>query len=150
MKKMLMLQVKDSIFNVMETMFYFTVEEKKQNVSDLFSLFDRNSLKACAIKFSGTFSGTIFLLIPLNVLTAMTHNFLGQDSDHISEAHTDGTLTEALNMIAGEALTKLDAKSYIGLGIPELIDPATISPDDTAVVFNTKKGMIASFILLDE
>jgi len=62
-----MLQVENSILKVMETMFYFTVEEKKDVSSDLSSLFDQDSLKACRITFSGPYSGAIFLLIPLNV-----------------------------------------------------------------------------------
>jgi len=131
----------------METMFYFTLEEKKTMASNLLDLFDPASLRTCCITFSGAYSGTIFLLIPLNVLTTMTENFLGEDEEELSEEHTDGTLKEALNMIAGNALTKVDEKSYMGLGIPEMIDSATLKLDnDDAVIFNTGEGIMASVI----
>lgn len=153
MKKTLMTQVTNSIFEVMETMFYFTVEEKKtvdSDLLDLLDLFDLASLKACRITFSGTYSGAISLLIPLNVLTTMTENFLGEEEEDLSDEHTDGTLKEALNMIAGNALTKVDKKSYMGLGIPELIAPDTLKPDNNnAVVFNTSDGIMASVVQVD-
>ncbi|MFH2059896.1 MAG: chemotaxis protein CheX [Pseudomonadota bacterium] len=150
MKKTLMLNVTSSIFEVMETMFYFTVEEKDTAASDLSDLFDIQSARTCRITFSGQFSGAIFLLIPKNVLGTMTQNFLGEGSDNLSEELTDGTLKEALNMIAGSALTKFDEKSYMGLGIPEVVELANLSLDEESVIFNTGEGLIASFIQIDK
>lgn len=150
MKKTLMLNVTNSIFEVMETMFYFTMEKKNKASSDLSDLFDIQSMRACRVTFSGQFSGAILLLIPKNVLGTMTQNFLGEDSDNLSEELTDGTLKEALNMIAGSALTKFDEKSYMGLGIPEMVEPATLSLDEESVIFNTGEGLIVSFIEIDK
>ena len=150
MKKTLMNQVTNSIFEVMETMFYITAEEKKDVPQDKFSLFNLDSLKAGRISCSGKFSGAIFLLMPSNVLISMTHNFLGEDKEQLSDDLIEGTLKEALNMIAGNALTKMDEQSYTGLGIPELINPADISPDDSTVIFDTTEGMMAAHVELDD
>ncbi len=150
MKKTLIHQVTSSIFDVMETMFFFTVEEKKDDTSDLPALLDPKIIRAGRITFSGSFSGAICLLTPFNVLEKMTRNFLGEDDGSLSEEQTDGTLKEALNMIAGNALTQMDKKSYMGLGIPEIIDPAAIKPDNPAVVFNTSDGMMAAIVQLDD
>lgn len=149
MKKTLMLKVTSSIFEVMETMFYFTLEEKKKAASKLSDLFDIQSLRVCRITFSGQYSGAIFLLIPKNVLATMSHSFLGDDSDNLSEEVTDGVLKEGLNMIAGNALTKFDEKSYMGLGIPEMVDADGLSLDEESVIFNTGEGLIASFVKID-
>lgn len=143
-----MTQVTNSIFEVMESMFYFVVEEKTDTGDNLMALFDSETLKACSIDFSGNQSGTIYLLIPSNVLTAMTIAFMGQDAD--SEDLVDGTLKEALNMIAGSALTKVNEESYMGLGIPELVSPADIVPDKDFSVFETGQGLIASFVRVNE
>lgn len=147
MKKTLMTQVTNSIFEVMETMFYFMVEEKQEPGDDLMALLDLSTLKACSIDFSGTVSGKIFLLIPSNILSAMTVNFMGQEAD--SEELLEGTLKEALNMVAGSALTKVDKESYMGLGIPELVDPADLDPGEEFSAFDTDQGVIASFIRLN-
>ncbi len=149
MKKILMPKVTNSIFEVMETMFYFTVEEKKRTAPDVSVLTDVKNSRACKITFSGKQSGVMFLLIPQNVLDAMTRNFLGETEVHLSEEMTDGTLKEALNMIAGSALTQFDEESYMGLGIPEMVDPGTISFNDDAVVFNSEQGVIVSFVDID-
>ncbi len=149
MKKTLMTQVTNSIFDVMETMFYFTLEEKKDSGDELSGLFDLEPLKACSIDFSGDSSGTIYLLVPLNVLTAMTRNFMGEDEDPASDALLEGTLKEALNMIAGSALTKVNKESYMGLGIPEMVDPGMIEAQKEFAAFNTQEGVIASFVRLN-
>lgn len=148
MKKTLMTQVTNSIFEVMETMFFFIVEEKQDTGDNLMGLFEPSTLKACAIDFSGSVSGKIYLLIPSNVLSAMTVNFMGQDAD--SEELLEGTLKEALNMIAGSALTKVEKESYMGLGIPEIVAPADLIPDAEFAAFDTEQGPIASFVVLKE
>ncbi|MFH2093900.1 MAG: chemotaxis protein CheX [Pseudomonadota bacterium] len=146
MKTTLTQKVRDSIVEVMEAMFCFPVKEKKDRMRDFSALLHIQSLRACRIAFSGQYSGAIFLLIPQNILTIMTRNFLGDDTDQLSEKITDGTLKEALNMIAGNALTKLDEQSYTGLGIPEMISVSSLSMDEDSVVFDTKDGLIASFV----
>lgn len=149
MKNTLMTKVTKSIFEVMETMFYFTLEEQENMASDLSDLFDIQTLRACRIKFSGEVSGTISLFIPRTVLNTMTQNFMGEDSDTLAEELTDGTLKEALNMIAGSALTKVDEESYMGLGIPEMADASTVSWDADGAVFNTGKGLIGACVEMD-
>jgi len=143
MKKTLMQKVTDSIFEVMETMFYLTVEERNDLGQDLSTLFDIPTLRACRISFSGEFSGSIFLMVPRQVLEQMTRNFMGDDHQALTRELTDGTLMEALNMIAGNALTRMNKESYTGLGIPEMIDPAAQTFDNTKAVFNTGIGHMA-------
>lgn len=150
MKETLTGRVTDSIFEVMETMFYLTVEEDTRPVEDVSSLFDEKKLKACRITFSGKFSGAIYLLVGAKTLETMAAHFTGEDPDTMTDEHLDGALKEALNMIAGNALTKVDKQSYMGLGIPELVTPSDIGPSGARVAFNTSAGKMAAVISLEQ
>ncbi|MCG8643848.1 MAG: chemotaxis protein CheX [Desulfobacterales bacterium] len=146
---MMIHKVMNSIFEVMETMFYFTVEERNVPESDLSVLFDGQDVRACKVTFSGEHSGAIFLLIPKNVLVSMTENFMGEDGANLSDELTDGTLKETLNMVAGNALTKVNEQSYMGLGIPEMVAPSLLPMNKDCVVFDTGKGLMAACIELE-
>ena len=63
MKKQLMTQVTDSIFEVMETMFYRTLDEMPDIDPDN-PPGDPDRFQTAAVSFSGEFSGTIFMRIP--------------------------------------------------------------------------------------
>ena len=150
MKKILMQKVANSVLEVMGTMFFLTVEEKKSMGQTLSSVFDIQSLRACKITFSGEKSGAIFLMVPKMFLLLMTQNFMGEDNDQMSDELTDGTLKEALNIIAGSALTQLSKESYTGLGLPEMVDSETLALDPDAMIFNTGQGVMASFVQLSD
>ena len=141
MKTKMMNQVTHSIFEVMETMFFLTLEERENN-EDI----DTGNMKTAAVTFSGSFSGTISLSIPQDLLIVMTENFMGEDMKALSAEHVDGTLKEALNMIAGSALTLLDNTAYMGLGIPEII-PGPDRADET-VILTTGSQFLAAHVTL--
>jgi len=143
-----MRQVTSSIFEVMETMFFLTLEEETGNgAADLSAV--RGELKTSAITFSGAFSGTIFLSIPCPLLKNMTEDFLGQDIDTLTDEHVDGTLKEALNMIAGSALTRVDNTAYMGLGIPEIIPAPAPEDVDQTVILNSAEDILIAHVKLN-
>ena len=147
MKTQLMTQVTNSIFDVMETMFFLTLEEQNGDAAlppDLPA-----ELKTSAITFSGDFSGTIYLGIPDHLLRDMTENFLGQDINTLTEEHVDGTLKEALNMIAGSALTRVDNTAYMGLGIPQIVPAPGPDQVDETVFFNTARDTLIAQVKLN-
>ena len=149
MKTMMIQKVRDSIFKVMETMFYFTVEENKDLPENPGALFDMETLRACRVSFSGDQAGNIFLLIPDHILADITRNFLGEDRQDLPEELTDGTLKEALNMIAGSALSQFDKTGYMGLGIPEMVNPGDLEMTPEMVAFETGQGLMAAYVSLD-
>ncbi|MCP4020470.1 MAG: chemotaxis protein CheX [Desulfobacteraceae bacterium] len=144
----LKIQVVNSIFEVMETMFFLAAEEQQKSSSKDSALFEFSDLKACCIDFSGGFSGKIYLVAPLALLRLMTEYFLGEKGDNLTDEHIDGTFTEALNMIAGNALRKLDDQPYMGLGLPKLVDPSQVMNIEDYAFFNTVDGPMASFFEL--
>lgn len=137
-----------SIFKVMETMFSLTVEEQKKTMVPLPAQPVQEGIQASSITFSGSFSGTIFLEIPLNLLKIMTENFLGQSLTHLSEAYMEGTLNEALNMIAGDALTQINATTQMGLGLPKIVPISSPDEVDKSIRFDTPYGTITAHIRL--
>lgn len=148
MKTTLMEKVRNSIFEVMETMFFLAVEDKEMGPSPS-DKFDLQTLRSCRITFSGDPAGTIYFTVPQNVLETMTVNFMGEDNKDLTQEHTDGTLKEALNMIAGSALTQLNKEDYMGLGIPEMIDSNSFFSVPDGAIFDTGEGYIAVLIELN-
>lgn len=143
----LMPSLTHSILKVMETMFFLTVEEQKKAMAPFQSQPGQEKIQAASITFSGSFSGTIFLEIPLNLLKTMTENFLGQSLTSLSEAYMEGTLKEALNMIAGDALTQINATT--GLGLPKTVPVSSLDEVDKSIRFNTPHGTITAHIRLN-
>ncbi|MBU3951058.1 MAG: chemotaxis protein CheX [Proteobacteria bacterium] len=148
MRKKLMQQVIHSLFKVMETMFSPMAEKQKTTKVPSQAQPDPEEMKACRITFSGSFSGTIFLEISVNLLTAMTQNFPGRDPGHPSEELIEGLLKEALNIIAGDTLTQMDAASYTQLGLPEIVTSPCCDDMDETARFDTPNGSIAAHIKL--
>lgn len=142
--------VASSIVEVMESMFNFVVHENKNGsaITNVDEIADVDSLRACKIDFHGTYSGNIYLLIPDNILIQMTNNFIGAEDTGLTEEEVVGTLKETLNMVAGDALTNVDETSYTGLGIPELIDPASLPFDQDFAVFSADQSLMYSFVEL--
>ncbi|MBF0210795.1 MAG: chemotaxis protein CheX [Desulfamplus sp.] len=129
----LMTQIAISISEVMETMFYIPVEPRSGYTtlyeSDLIadsqlnskaSSSNLNNIESAKITFHGTFSGEIVLIAPENLLVIMTENFMGEERDNLTSEHIEGTLKEALNMLAGNTFSKLDSQSSFGLGVPDI------------------------------
>ncbi len=140
----LMNQIVISISEVMETMFYIPVEprEEETTVSD-FSLSDEGDIQVATITFHGGFSGFISLIIPENLLTMMTENFMGEDRDNLTYEHLEGTLKEALNMVAGNTFSKIDNQTSFGLGVPQIISKTAVSKiSGKMVVVDTMDGPI--------
>lgn len=132
----LMTQIAISISEVMETMFYIPVEPRDCLTtiggSHLFADASGRSsasgngisrsgrIQAATITFHGTFSGAISLIVPENLLMIMTENFMGEKRQNLNRDHFDGTLKEALNMLAGNTFSKIDSESSFCLGVPDI------------------------------
>ena len=139
-----------SVFKVMKTMFFLTVEVEKESMPLLQTQPVTIGIKASSITFSGSFSGSIFLEIPLNLLKTMTENILDQDGlTNPSEEYMEGTLKEALNMIAGDALTQINAATQMGLGLPEIVPVSSPGQVDKSIRFNTPNGTITAHVRLN-
>jgi len=65
-------------------------------------------------------------MVPKEILESMSKTFAGLDSQkvskvsEVSDAHILGTISEAINMIAGNTFSNLNDQAIFKLGIPEI------------------------------
>lgn len=144
MMKTLMTAMMHSISDVMETMFYLPVEFGKEAVTLAQSGMDKHKdILASQLSFSGDSSGRVVLVIPRNLLSEMTENFMGESREDLEEDHLLGTLTETLNMVCGNALSRLDSKLPFELGLPKVIDASKMPASEVFTIVETIQSMMA-------
>ncbi len=130
----LMNQIVISISEVMETMFYILVQPRdgyttvgESPLLKSNGTYGSESIESAIITFHGTFSGTIALIVPENLLIIMTENFMGEKRQNLTDEHLEGTLKEALNMLAGNTFSKIDSELSFCLGVPEINTASIVS-----------------------
>ncbi|MFO7753342.1 MAG: chemotaxis protein CheX [Desulfobacteraceae bacterium] len=149
MIKTLMHQIAISTSEVMETMFFLPVEKNGGISLEDTGLCSANETLAAGISFSGAFSGRICIFMPDSLLKMMAENLMGLNPDDVTAEDTAGTLTEALNMIAGNALRKIDDRFSSHLGLPATVDPAEVKNLENMVIFQTLGGRLALAAQID-
>ena len=149
MMKTLITATMTSISEVMETMFFLPVEFGEETTF-IQSGMDKNKPNmACQLKFSGDFSGYFTLVIPQNFLAEITESFMGESRQDLKTEHFEGTLTEILNMVCGNALSKTDSKKPFELDIPKVIDESMISKTQLFTIIETTQSKMAIQIAMD-
>ncbi len=147
MKKILT-AMKTSISEVMETMFFLPVEFVEEDSSRPIKALKGKQGKACRLDFSGDCSGSVFLLVPRQLLLEMAENFMGESGESMGEEILDGTLTEAVNMMAGNALRKVNAKIPFELSIPKLVPGTEFPETEGTLIIKTTGPEMAVHITL--
>ena len=121
MMKTVLKTMKTSISEVMETMFFLPVEFSEEPSQKEIKAIKGRRNKTCRLDFSGDCSGSVYLLVPTELLSQMAENFIGEPAESLGDDILHGTLTETVNMTAGNALRKLKVAAPFDLGIPELV-----------------------------
>ncbi len=121
-KDHMMKTMKEAISNVLETMFFQPVQIADTNCT-LQEWFAQNqSLLGASLNFKGPLSGALYLLIPVEMVSEITANFLGLRQEDINEEQKRDSIKEAINIIGGHMLSLFDRKGAFKLSIPELIE----------------------------
>lgn len=124
----LMTAMTTSISEVLETMFFLLAEPGDPvQISQL----DSSKTICAKLSFSGDVSGALILAVPDTLLSEMAENFLGEPSDQLTQDHLNGTLTETVNMVCGNALRKVQTDHPFDLGIPEIIEFSALPEKET-------------------
>jgi CheY-specific phosphatase CheX len=99
-----------SIFEVFEKMFFVFAEPS------------RNSLRSCRMKaiigFEGPFSGDMEVRIAGDLLRNMARNMLTLEDEEVTDVIMADCLKEAVNMICGSFLRKVEPDHLFNLSIP--------------------------------
>jgi hypothetical protein len=126
-KETLMKNLRDAISDVMETMFFQLVQ-----VSDVDGTiqewFSRDQcLLGATLTFDGPLTGSLYLLMPAEMVDAMTCDFLGLEKDTRNEDQKRDMIKEALNMIGGRAFSMSDRTGAYQIGIPALLEESALT-----------------------
>jgi CheY-specific phosphatase CheX len=148
MMKTIMTAMKTSISEVMETMFFLPVEFVDEPALKQIKALKGKEGKACRLDFSGDCSGSVFLLVPRQLLMEMAENFMGESGESMGEILLDGTLAEAVNMMAGNALRKVKAKVPFELSIPKLVSTTEFPENEGTLIIKTTGPEMAVHITL--
>ncbi len=141
-KESLTTAVKNSISNVLETMFFLPMDFPDAVHKKEFWTGKTDQIMAARLDFEGPFSGYCVFYMPKEFAVSMTADFLGKDAEGISDDEITGTVMEITNMITGNALSLYDEEEVFNLKVPELVRPA-----DFKKVFAGSKNDI--FIVID-
>lgn len=123
LKKSLM----DSIFDVLENMFFMPVEASSQELTLREWLKNQGTIVGASLNFSGALNGRFYFLIPEREATSACASFLGIEEGQVSEEQLRDTIKEMLNMIGGRTLSREDPGGNFRLGIPEYISASEIN-----------------------
>lgn len=110
---------------------------------------DKKDTMACRLAFTGDASGNLVLLAPEGLVAEMAENFMGESRDQLTSECLSGTLTEMLNMVCGNALSKIDSKDPFELGIPERMDRSKISGKEVFTIVVTTESKMAVWLKMD-
>ena len=99
-----------SIFEVFEKMFYIFLEP-------LDARYDEYDMEA-AIGFEGVMSGQVTILFSKDIVKSMVQNMVGIDEDKISIQDMEDCSKEAVNMVCGNFLGRLDSTEVFNLSSP--------------------------------
>ena len=113
--------MKNSISNVLETMFFLPIDfDNSSTLGESWDL-DKDKIIAARLNFDGPISGYCKLCIPEKLLVSITADFMGKEEKEISNEQARRTIMEITNMITGNAFSLYDPESVFNLGVPELV-----------------------------
>ncbi|MBW2599309.1 MAG: chemotaxis protein CheX [Deltaproteobacteria bacterium] len=109
-----------SISEVFEKMFFVFLEPLDDECNE----YDMEA----AIRFEGSINGEVRVLLSRDIAKTMIQNMLGLKEDEITAQRMEDCSKEAVNMICGNFLGKLDSTKVFKLSIPTFAGGGFIRP----------------------
>ncbi len=146
-----------SISEVLETMFYMSLDFDDHKTLKNMDILQNGVPMACRLDFAGPFSGCFLLIIPEKLLIEMSQNFMGIEEVEIKQQQLEGTIKELTNMIAGNTFSTLNDQIEFNLSIPEIVDIQTLSSQymtnngkEVEIITETTGGFLAVKTILND
>ncbi len=111
----------DSISNVLETMFFLSLDISGAVSIKSLQVPENDAMMAARLNFSGPVSGHCVFYIPRKLAMSMTADFLGVDEQNTTDEQTQGTVKEIINMLVGDTFSNFDSQAVFNLEIPEMV-----------------------------
>ena len=121
MKQIMTTNLKQAISNVLELMFFVSVQILEDEKPSEGNPFNGQACIGATLAFTGPLSGSYYLLIPQEMAREITANFLGLEEEEVSGDQEQDTVKEALNMIGGHMFSLTEEPDNFKLGIPAII-----------------------------
>lgn len=99
-----------SIFDVFEKMFFVFAEPSRSPA--------RSCTMRASICFKGPFSGEMQIRMPADLLHTMAKNMLNLEEQEVTGSVMEDCVKEAMNMVAGSFLRKVEPNHLFDLSIP--------------------------------
>lgn len=113
--------MKDSIFEVLSTMFFTPVEfDETAVIDDILDSFEKEDSAICKIGIQGEYGIVLYGVLEKEAICELARDFTCKDD--ISASDCEGTFKEVFNMICGGVLASSHFGSDYRLTIPEIID----------------------------
>lgn len=108
--------LRESVEEVLETMFFLTVEQEV----DWADVAAKEHLFA-EMDFQGAAEGRLELAVSADLAPMLASGFFGKDESELSEAEIRGVVCELANMLCGSVLSRLESGSLFALGAPQMM-----------------------------
>lgn len=120
-REVLMSAMKTSISDVLETMFFLTVDfDDAVSLEETWNP-DKDKIIAAELNFDGPLSGSCIFYVPEKFAVSVTADFMGKEKEDISNNQVKETVKEITNMITGNTFSLYDPEAVYNLGVPELV-----------------------------
>lgn len=119
-RTLLMEAMKASISEVLETMYFMVIDDVSDSEKKVTLPVGCNAV-GVVIRFDGPARGCFRLMVPSVLAHAISADFMGVDTDALDETDVYQTLTEMINMLAGNTLSLYDVDMVFDLSIPQII-----------------------------
>jgi CheY-specific phosphatase CheX len=126
-----------SASEVLETMCFVGVLGENAGVEDVDPI-------SAELVFQGSPSGRFGVQVSPETGKLVASNFLGKDSDELTDADVEQVVGELANMICGSVLSRLEAGARFELGQPTILRAAEGTPHTNAIQyrFDLEEGSI--------
>lgn len=119
-KEALMSAMKNSISDVLETMFFLPVDfDDSVSIEAPWDL-DKENIIAAKLNFDGPLRGNCIFYVPEQLAVSITADFMGKEKEDVSDHQVKETVKEMTNMITGNTFSLYDSEAVFNLGVPEL------------------------------
>ncbi len=121
-KESLITAMKNSISDVLETMFFLPVDYNDSVQKEELWAGEKDLILAAKLDFDGPFSGCCVFFIPKKLAVSLAADFMGTDEEAVSDDQITGTVLEITNMIAGNTFSLYDSQAVFNLDVPEQVE----------------------------
>lgn len=139
-------QLAASATEVLETMFFSSVEEFQQEFLDS----DRGERLGAYLDFHGACAGRLALSLEKDAARNLATSFFGETFEGTEDEDCSSVMAELTNMVCGAMLSHLDRNSIFCLASPEALGDGEDAEGDIVRLLQLEDGLLRLAFTLDQ